>query len=244
MGGIPKEAFTLMDEAGLYDISYSENKYDGSFEVYIDNYLEPFVFLSPSQYNYDYLSFAHEFGHFCNDYAAFGCYAGVDVMEVFSQGMEYLSLCYNDDTEDLTKLKMADSLSVYVEQAAFADFEMRMYELTGEDLTVENLCLLYDQVALAYGFDSIGYDDREFVQINHFYESPMYIISYVVSNDAAMQLYQLEQENPGDGLKLYEEHLTTQETFFLAFVESAGLESPFAKGRIEAVRTTFENIFE
>ena len=243
MGGIAEEAFTLMDEAGLYDISYSENKYDGSFESYIDNYNEPFIFLSPSQYSYDYLSFAHEFGHFCNDYAAFGSYAGVDVMEIFSQGMEYLSLCYGEDTEDLTKLKMADSLTTYVEQAAFADFEMRMYELTGDDLTVESLRLLYDQVALEYGFDSVGYDNREFVQINHFYESPMYITSYVVSNDAAMQLYQLEQEEAGQGLALYEEHLTSQEAYFLAFVESAGLESPFAKGRIQAVKATFEDIF-
>ena len=35
---------------------------------------------------------------------------------------------------------------------------------------------------------------RDFVVIGHFYTDPMYIISYVVSNDAAFQLYQMELE--------------------------------------------------
>ncbi len=74
-------------------------------------------------------------------------------------------------------------------------------------------------------FDSVGYDRREFVDVTHFYTNPMYVFSYVVSNDAAMQLYQLEQEQRGAGLELYEQNLTTEESYFLAFLDSAGLES-------------------
>ena len=163
----------------------------------------------------------------------------MDVLEFFSQGMEYLSLCYTEGQEDVTAMKMADSLSTYVEQAAFADFELRMYNLPEEKLTVEGLYDLYDEVALDYGFESVGYDPREFVDITHFYTNPMYIISYVVSNDAAMQLYQMEQEKKGSGAELFEEHLDTEESYFLAFLEDAGLESPFAQGRITRVRDTF-----
>lgn len=242
MGGLVEEAFDLMDRGGLYDISYGENKYNSSFEVYLTSYYEPFVFMNPSLSTYDYLTFAHEFGHFCNDYASYGSYAGVDVLEVFSQGLEYLSLCYVDGTEDLTKLKMADSLCLYVEQAAFASFEMRMYAIPEEKLTVDALEELYDQVALEFGFDSIGYDPREFVTINHYYTNPLYILSYVVSNDAALQLYQMEKDYAGDGLACYEVNLDTQEYYFLSFLESAGLESPFAEGRIQSVRETFEEI--
>ena len=68
----------------------------------------------------------------------------------------------------------------------------------------------------------------------------MYIFSYVTSNDAAMQLYQLEQQEKGAGLALLEENLATQEISFLAFLNSAGLESPFEPSRIQAVRKTFE----
>lgn len=242
MGGTVEEAFELMDSAGLYDITYSENKYNSSFEVYLTSYWEPFVFMNPSQTTYDYLTFAHEFGHFCNDYASYGSYAGVDVAEVFSQGMEYLSLCYMEDTEELTRLKMLDSLDVYVVQAAFADFEQRIYDLTPEELTVEGLYDVYEQIALDYGFENVGYDPREFVGITHFYTNPLYVISYVVSNDAALQLYQLEQAEEGAGLAKFEDNLTTEEGYFLSFLDSAGLESPFAEGRIQAVRATFEEI--
>ena len=47
---------------------------------------------------------------------------------------------------------------------------------------------------------------------------------------------------PGAGLKHYTENLTTTEAYFLAFLESAGLQSPFAPGRLEEVRKTLETI--
>ena len=95
-----------------------------------------------------------------------------------------------------------------------------------------------------FGFESEGYDRRSVVDGTHVYTNPMYVFSYVVSNDAAIQLSQLEQEQRGAGLDLYEQNLTTQETYFLAFLDSAGLESPFGTGRIEAVKAVFESVLE
>ena len=244
MGGLVQEAFQLMEEAELYDISYGQNKYATSYEIYLPSYYEPFLFMNPELTRYDCLTLSHEFGHFCNDYASYGSYLGVDVLEVFSQGMEYLMLCYGEDTEDLVRVKLADSLCLFVEQAAFASFEQQMYGLRGGELTVENLCSLYEEVALEYGFDSVWYDTREFVTITHFYTNPMYIQSYIFSNDAAMQLYQLEQTEAGAGLKLYEENLASQESWFLAFLESAGLESPFEEGRVAQIAQTFREVLK
>ena len=240
MGGTVEEAFSLMEDAGLYDIAYGENKYNSSFELYLTTYWEPFVFMNPGLTASDKLVFAHEFGHFCNDYASWGSYVSTDVSEVFSQGMEYLSLCYGEDAEELTWVKLADCLSVFVEQAAFATFEQRMYELSGAELTVENLQKLYAETAEQYGFSTGGYTDWEFVTINHYYTDPMYIISYVVSNDAALQLYQLELAEAGAGLACYQENLDTDAYCFMEFLESAGLESPFAQGRLAQVRQTLE----
>ena len=237
MGGPVWEAFQVMEDRELYDITYSPNKYGVSFEMYLDCYEVPFLFLCPSLENRDKLTFAHEFGHFCNDYYSYGSSAGVDVLEVFSQGMEYLSLCYGEDTKRLARTKLADSISTYVEQSAFATFEHRLYEL--KDPTVEDLYALYEEVAQDFGFWSVGYDPREFVTIPHFFTNPMYIDSYVVSNDAAMQIYQLELDEPGAGLKRFEEHLETEELWFLSFLETADLESPFAPGRLETVRDLF-----
>ena len=190
---------------------------------------------------YDHLSLAHEFGHFANDYASFGSSVGTDVSEIFSQGMEYMVLCYGEDTEALTVAKMADSLCTFVEQACFARFEQEMYRL--ETPSIITLCALYQSIAQEYGFDAVGFDPMEFVTITHFYTNPMYLSSYVISNDAALQLYQMELENPGTGLACLNENLDAQEPYFLAFLEQAGLESPFAPGRLREVKATFESVF-
>ena len=154
--------------------------------------------------------------------------------------MEYLSLCYGDDAGTLTEMKRVDCLRIYVEQAAYATFEQEVYRL--EDPTVESVFALYEEIGISFGFDSWDWEPKGFVLIGHFYTDPLYIISYVVSNDAAFQLYQMEQEEPGTGLALFEQELATEQTYFLSFVEEAGLESPFAPGRDEKVRQLQESV--
>jgi oligoendopeptidase F len=80
------------------------------------------------------------------------------------------------------------------------------------------------------------------VTITHFYTNPLYTISYVVSNDAAFQLYQMEQEKSGSGLKLYKNNLNCGNVSFLQFIEEAGLTSPFTPGRAASIRETLEQI--
>lgn len=238
MGGTVAEAFEFMDDMGLYNITYSDKKYPASFTTYILNYDEPYVFVDSMLSVRDQLTFTHEFGHFCNNYASYGSNVGIDVAEIFSQGLEYLSLCYAKDGDELIPMKMADGLCVYVEQAAYAEFENRVYALDDSEVTAENLRKTFSETLADFGLDVWEIDDRGFVDVSHFFTNPLYVISYVVSNDAALQLYQMEQERKGSGLNLYQKQLSTQEEDFLAFLESAGLESPFTPGRMEAVRAT------
>ena len=95
-----------------------------------------------------------------------------------------------------------------------------------------------------YGFDTGSYDPRGVVDIVHFFLYPQYVISYVVSNDAALQLYQKEQTQAGAGLKIFEESLATEQEYFLAFLEEAGLDSPFTPGRMETVKQTLSQILQ
>ena len=239
LGGTVRDAFLQLDSLGLYDIEHGENKYNASYEVYLTNYSVPFVFMNPTMYTRDQLTFVHEFGHFCNDFASGGSVAGIDVAEVFSQGMEYLSLKCVEGREKLTKLKMADCLAVYVEQAAYASFEQQVYALAPEEVTADKIIDLFDTVGRQFGFDSWNFDKRDFVTITHFFTNPMYVISYVVSNDAALQLYQMETEQ---AVKTLEDNLATEQAGFLAFLEEAGLESPFAPGRAESVKKLLQSI--
>lgn len=241
MGGVVEDAFETMEAGGLYDLRVDENKYASSFEVFLTGYGVPYIFTCPSEQVYDWVTFSHEFGHFANDYATYGSTGGIDVAEVFSQGMTYLSLCYGENGEALREVALADCLCTYVEQAAYAAFEQQVYGLSGEELTVENVRKLYEEVSAGFGVaDSLYFDSRDYIFVNHFYTNPQYVISYVVSNDAALQLYQLEREEPGAGLAIYQEALTSQQPYFLAFLREAGLTTPFAARRLSAVRETLQ----
>lgn len=245
MGSVIYEAFTAMEKAGVYDITYSESKYNTSFEVYLPAYSTPFVFVCPTGTDYDKLTLAHEFGHFCCDYANVGgAHQSVDVAEIFSQSMELLSLCYADGGEKLEKLKLADCLGVYVEQAAYASFEHQVYDLKGENLTVAGIQSLYEDVLCAYGLDTAARDSRDYVCIPHFYESPLYIVSYVVSVDAALQIYELEQTRAGQGLACFEKGMTAAQPYFSAFLEEVGLHSPFEAGQMSRTKQTLQKIFQ
>ena len=242
MGGTPAKAFSTLEEAGVYDIAYGENKFDSSFEAYLWSYSVPFIFMNPVLDQRDKLIFAHEFGHFANDYACFGSYAGTDVAEVHSQAFEYLSLCYGDAPEELKAYKLAESLQINMEQAALGLFEHRVYALEGEELTAENVQALYTEIGTRFGLDSWGWDPRDLVTVIHYYTYPMYIVSYVVSNDVALQIYELELAEAGQGLALYEKILESQDSFLIAFTETYGLKSPFAPKRLEEQEALFDRI--
>ena len=118
-----------------------------------------------------------------------------------------------------------------------------MYQIPEEELSVEALTALYREVTAAYGLDQDDYfDEMRYTGITHYYDTPMYILSYIYSNDAAMQIYQLELNQSGAGLQCYQDNLDNEETYFLAFLERAGLESPFTEGHLDEVRQTFYDI--
>lgn len=234
MGGDIWEAFRLMEAADLCDISASPYKSGMSFELYFYEYCEPYLLISGTGTRYDCLTFAHEFGHFATDYAAGGSIAGIDVLEIFSQAMELLSLDHANAGESMADMKLADCLSTYVEQAAYAAFELALYELPAVKVTGENILALYEDIGTEYGFAAMDWDIRDMVTVPHFYSNPLYIISYVVSNDAALQIYQQELDTPGAGLATYQQSLATEQEYFLAFLEEAGLESPF--DRVDSVK--------
>ena len=237
MGGTFAAAYALMQQRQLYDITYSENKYDASFEVFIPNYYVPFIFVNPSAMEYDKLTLAHEFGHFCTDYAASGTYTSIDIAEIFSQATEYLSLCYSQD-KDLAAFKMRDGLSTFVEQSAYAYFEEMVYAMDPEELTPEAVVELYGSICADFGQDIWERDSRDFILIPHLYTNPMYVLSYVISNDAALQIYQAELDEAGSGLEIMEKNLATSEWYFLTFLNSAGLDDPFQENRGQQILET------
>lgn len=244
MGGSVRDAFDFMVSKELYDISHESNKHSGSYELYLPAYHSPFLFLNPSDSPADKLVFVHEFGHFVNDYICGGSNVGTDVAEIHSQAMEYLSLLYAQGGQELQKRKLEDTLSVYVEQSAYALFEHLVYDIPPQELSVESVRALYESVCLEFGFDSREWDSRDYVCVSHFLSYPMYMISYVACNDLALQIYQKELAERGSGLSLYERCLESQDSQILAFAEAYNLEDPLDPARLPKVLKTLEDALE
>ncbi|MBR1456745.1 MAG: hypothetical protein IJ594_06250, partial [Oscillospiraceae bacterium] len=244
MGGSVEEAFDFMDAYDLYDIGVSPDKADNSFEIYLPDYEAPFLFLDAYGDIGDLTNYAHEFGHYVDAYVNYDADETVDVSETFSQAMEYLVLGYLDDTLDdsereaLTRIKMRDTLDLYVQQTSFAEFEHAVYAMDADELSAQALNDLFLRLTKAYGYFEPGSEDYyalSWVDISHFFEAPFYVIAYPVSNDLAMQIYELERGESGAGLEKYLEILPREYSGLLDTAQAGGLESPFAPGRIEKV---------
>ena len=240
-GGVIKTAFEFMEDYELWDTGISSSKLPGSYMTYLNSYEMPFLYVSPAQTLGDLMTLCHEFGHFVDGYVNCGGFSTIDCAEIFSQGLEFLALNRADlsfsERATLAKSKAADSILVFLTQACYAEFEALAYELPDDKLNAEGLNELYAQCNEKYGM-SLLYMGMEnllapgWIDVQHFFIAPFYVISYCVSNDVALQIYQQELAE-GNGLDLYYELISMdRESSILELAEGTDLDSPFAPGRI------------
>lgn len=247
-GGEFATSYEFMQAYDLMDITDSSSKMPGSYVTYLSSYQMPFLYVSPTGKLDDLLTCCHEFGHFVDGFVNCNGTSSIDCNEIFSQGLEFLSLSRaeldDDEREALTLSKVADSLMTFVSQAAYAEFELRAYALPDDQLNTEGLNALFLECMEEFGQSYTGMEDiiaPGWIDIQHFLIAPYYVISYCVSNDAALQIFQLEEEN-GTGLETYRALMSTSSgNTILALLEENGMESPFEPGRVEELADFFED---
>lgn len=248
IGGAVEEAYSYMLTYDLYDMASSPSKMPGSYMTYLSSYEMPFVYISPTGDLSDFLTAAHEFGHFVDAYVNCNMTTSVDCAEIFSQGLEFLVLEVADlsssQRQALEETRLYDSLSVFISQACYSEFERRAYELPEDQLNAETLNDLFLECSEQFASSYIGmekYIAPGWVDIQHFFIAPYYMISYCVSNDVALQIYQRQLEQ-GDGLLLYNELMqNSAENTILNLLDTVGAESPFASGRSAELAEFFES---
>ena len=249
-GGVIKTTYEFMKDYELWDASISSSKLPGSYMTYLNSYEMPFLYASPNENLGDLMTLFHEFGHFVDGYVNCGGFSTIDCAEVFSQSLEFLALNRADlnpnERSALIVSKAADSVMVFLTQACYAEFEALAYELPDSKLNAEGLNELFAKCNKKYGISMLymGMEDLlapGWIDVQHFFIAPYYVISYCVSNDTALQVYQQELAT-GNGLELYYEMLCQpRESSILELTEEAGLESPFAEGRIRDLADFLED---
>lgn len=236
IGGAVWDAFRFMQAYELCDIAKSPVKIESSFQTYLYDYEVPFVLVNAKGSGDDYMTFAHEFGHFTDSFHNYGADEDLETAETFSQAMEFLALKYTDTLKEqqkarLIKYQLVELLETFVYQGAYADFESRVYALDPEELSVEKINQLFLDCCTEYGVAEPGFDfyySQCWIDVIHFFEVPYYIISYCVSAETALQVYQLEEETEGEGVAAYFRLLDREYGAGVQqIMEDAGLDNPF-----------------
>ena len=251
MGDEVLNTYEFMVKYRLCDIAFNPRKAEMSFETYLDNYNVPFLFMDADGTLSDITTFSHEFGHYLDGFLNEDAHETIDLAECYSQAMELLMLTRLDgvlteqELDSLYRIKMLSILDMYVQQASFAEFEHIVYSADPEELSADFLNDVCLRLTKEYGYFNYGLEDfynKVWQDITHFYEQPFYVITYPVSHDIAMQIFQLEREEPGKGLEMYLKILPREYPDMLDTALNAGLESPFDPGRLEKVADTMREI--
>ncbi len=248
LGGYVEEAYEFMMKYDLCDLSKSYTKTTMSFMTYFDKFEAPFLLISAKGNSEDVLTAVHEFGHYSDGYTTFNADETIDLAEVYSQALEYLAIDMlgnvlpQKTVKNILLSKILDSASLYTQQASFAQFEKEIYALPEDELTAGVINDISLRLSKEFGYCMDGFESyyaRSWIDINHFFEAPFYVISYPVSNDVALQIYGLEHESEGAGRAKYLEMLEHESGDLLETVEQYGLASPFEE---DSVRNSAELI--
>jgi oligoendopeptidase F len=253
MGGPIWESYRFLSGHQLYDIASAPNKMSIGYTTYFENYEAPFIFVDPDTKDLVFTLF-HEFGHFTDWYRNY-CIAGdYETGETYSQAMQYLAFAYAEPFTDRAREKnlraTLSDLLIYsvLQEGAFGDFELRVYALAPEELTVEKLDEVFGQCLADYGLaglSGIRFKDNFWSVYQHFFAYPGYVISYSNSAVAAMQICRLEAEEPGAGVKAFCRLLDrTHGKKFAAVLAEAGLDSPFEAATLEKTAEFLKQVFE
>lgn len=190
----------------LYTKAEGEACYDGSFTMNLPNERLGLMYTYLNGSFYDFITVAHEFGHFHSDWRdetpIFLQNANMDIAEMQSQSMVTLFLPYYDemfgaDAEQKRLLMLLDLLDSVISGFAVGEFEYRVMQQL-ETMTPSEATALFEEIMEECGVC------LELYQVSHLFEQPGYYISYGVSALSALEMYVLSGTDHQKALAIYD----------------------------------------
>lgn len=192
-----------MSEHGMYDLAVGSDRIPSAFTLTLTEYDAPFIFATVQGNCIDLDTVSHEFGHYTDAYLhaipnLLTSYDNYDLLEIHSTGLEALFTEFYDDiytsNADAAKFWVLDGLMTSVIDGCIQDeFQRRIY--AEPDMTLEQINQLYAEISTSYGKFVPWDEDYSWMYITHTFESPLYYISYAASAMAAVQIWDLAQED-------------------------------------------------
>ncbi|MBR2633948.1 MAG: hypothetical protein IKD31_00020 [Clostridia bacterium] len=238
-----REALFCAEKESAYEIAYSE---------YSDYLQQPFVFLG---YGYQQiLTLIHELGH----YTAYTHYLSgalpYDLGEVHSQGNEWLFLDYLEERieneavyEAFLLYRLQNGLLTVVMSTVVDEFEERVYTAAegGATPMLRNILSdVWEGVEAESGIRLHRSDFDAYVQ-QVTMESPVYYLSYAVSEIAAMSLYAEAQTNGYEAAQAIYTELCLEADPALSCreaLEAAGLPNPLLWDTMAKIGDAYDSL--
>ncbi len=244
LGGSTAEAYSYMLDCDLYDIGTADTgRYNGAFTAYIEDIDAPFLFMTAGENITDYLTLAHEYGHFLDGYINSGTNPSLDLSEVSSQAIELITvqklseILPKEDVRFLEYYKMYSSLDVLLTQGLFSAFEHLVYELEYDEITEENLNNAVIKASEMI-FGKAFYNDFGDMLIQHTVVYPHYVQSYCTSQITSLEIFFKDNVEQGLSMDIYIDLLTRDSDSYLTFqkeLAAVGLSSPFDKATLRQI---------
>ncbi|MCC8358111.1 MAG: hypothetical protein LJU34_09870 [Oscillospiraceae bacterium] len=205
------EALNYMTTYGLYDIGTGANRISGAYTTTITLYNSPFVFATLAGDCYDLGTMTHEFGHFADaylnqDFNYLSDIGSYDLFEIHSNGLEVLFTEFYDEIftsgADVAEfIELGNQLLCVIEGCIYDEFQREVY--ANPDMTLDEINRLFCSICEEYGQYEPQNVDYYWMYVSHNFESPLYYISYAASSLAALQIWQLAQEDFQSGVDTY-----------------------------------------
>ena len=163
----------------------------------------------------DFITMTHEFGHYADYYFSpapdvLSAVSDYDLNEIHSNGLQALFTSFYGDifgseADAAAFLNLSDLLENVIDGCMYDEFQRRVFK-ESDSLTPERVNEIYLDICLDYGlyepYDLPDYD-AGWVYIGHLFLSPSYYISYAASGFAALQIWDMAQEDFDAAVRAY-----------------------------------------
>lgn len=242
---LPEDLQEVMNHLWQYDraiFADSTGAKEGAFTVNIGD--DAICFFGPG---YDStLTLVHEMGHYASTLNLDLDECPMDLAELHSQGNEWLFMNELQDALDPKVYAVIRDYKMYMDMCTILvsfmvdDFEERIYTTNVSGYTKEDFDAVAEEVCQAYG--GADFVNNYLTDFQSYWrlvvmESPVYYVSYAMSDVAALNLYTIASQDREKAYEIYG-HLLKDVDLDLGFQENlkkVGLSGPFDSQVYEAI---------